>query len=152
MLEMDQGLLTVKAFLNNNLQEEKVLKDKITRLWQDVEWDWYKREGERVLYWHWTPEHDWDMDLPIRGYNEALIVYVLAAASPSHPIEKTTYDEGWARNGGIVNGGQFFGRQLPLGDALGDRYFLPTIPFWGLIPETSKTNMPIIGNRTLTTL
>jgi hypothetical protein len=40
---MIQGLLTVKAYLNESIPEEKSIMDKITQLYHDVEWDWYTR-------------------------------------------------------------------------------------------------------------
>ncbi len=54
----------------------------IDRLWHAVEWQWYTR-GEDVLYWHWSPRHGWAMNHAVRGWNECLITYVLATASPA---------------------------------------------------------------------
>lgn len=130
-----QGLLTVKAYLNNGIPLEKSIKDKITKLWQEVNWEWYTREGQDVLYWHWSPEFGWDMDLPIKGYNEALIVYVLAASSPTFPIEKSVYENGWASNGGMLNGDLFFGNSLPLGRDLGGPLFFAHYSYLGLDPR-----------------
>ena len=96
-----QGLLTVKAYLDKNMPEEDTLSQRIQELWEGVEWNWYTRGGESVLYWHWSPNFEWDMNFPIGGYNECLITYVLAASSPTYPISKDVYDLGWARNGAI---------------------------------------------------
>ncbi|MBT8210328.1 MAG: beta-glucosidase [Eudoraea sp.] len=96
-----QGLLTVKAYLDKNVPEEATLSQRIQELWEGVEWNWYTRGGELVLYWHWSPNFEWDMNFPIGGYNECLIAYVLAASSPTYPISKDAYDQGWARNGAI---------------------------------------------------
>lgn len=41
------------------------------------------------------------MNFPLEGYNEALIVYVLAASSPTYPVPASAYHNGWARGGGI---------------------------------------------------
>ena len=84
-----QGLLTVQAYFKNGNKREQQLAEKIQVLWEGVEWDWYTKNGEDVLYWHWSPEYQWEMNFPVGGYNEALIMYVLAAASPTHPIEKS---------------------------------------------------------------
>lgn len=97
-----QGMLTVKEYFKNGNEKEKELADKIDQLWREVEWDWYTR-GENVLYWHWSPTYGWDMNFPIGGYNECLVMYILAAASPTHPISKEVYDQGWALNGKIVS-------------------------------------------------
>lgn len=97
-----QGLLTVMEYFKEGNDREKQLAAKIQKLWEEVEWDWYT-QGEDVLYWHWSPEYEWEMDFPVGGYNEALIMYILAAASPTHPIEKEVYEKGWARNDSIAN-------------------------------------------------
>lgn len=93
-----QGLLTVREYFRDGNMEEQELSDKIQKLWEEVEWDWYSKNGEEVLYWHWSPNHKWEMNFPVGGYNEALIMYVLAAASPTHSVNKEVYEQGWARN------------------------------------------------------
>ena len=95
-----QGLLTARAFFDKSTNAEQELRNKITSLWEAVEWDWYTK-GENVLYWHWSPEYAWEMNFPVKGYNECLIMYVLAASSPTHPIDPEVYHQGWARAGAI---------------------------------------------------
>ncbi|UOY05852.1 beta-glucosidase [Muricauda sp. SCSIO 64092] len=99
-----QGLLTIKEYFEAGSEREKQLARNIQQLWEEVEWDWYTQNGQDGLYWHWSPNFGWDMDFFVRGYNETLIMYVLAASSPTHPISKKAYDVGWARNGDISNG------------------------------------------------
>lgn len=98
-----QGLLCVRQYFRNGSPAEQVLSERIDRLWRGVEWDWYQRGGQNALYWHWSPDRGWAMNFPIEGYNECLIAYVLAAASPTHPIPAAAYHEGWARGGRIKN-------------------------------------------------
>jgi hypothetical protein len=106
---MIQGLLTVaEYFKNGNEAEQKLIAD-INRLWEEVEWDWYSKGGQDVLYWHWSPNYGWEMNFPVGGYNECLIMYVLAASSPTHPIKPSVYDKGWARNGAIKTDTVFYG-------------------------------------------
>ncbi|PNW27504.1 beta-glucosidase [Formosa algae] len=109
-----QGLLTVSEYFDGDTEEEKELISKIDTLYKTVEWDWYTKDGEDVLYWHWSPEYGWDMNMPVQGYNECLIMYVLAAASPTHPISKSVYEQGWARNGGIVSSKTYYDEDLVL--------------------------------------
>ncbi len=109
-----QGLLTVKEYFKNGTEREKQLVNDIDKLWQDVEWDWYTKNGEDVLYWHWSPNYAWEMNFPVGGYNECLIMYVLAAASPTHPIKKSVYDKGWARDGKIVSKDMMYDMPLVL--------------------------------------
>ena len=98
-----QGLLTVAEYFKDGNEADKQLVSDINELWREVEWDWYTRSGENVLYWHWSPNYGWEMDFPVKGYNECLIMYILAASSPTHSIEPEVYEEGWARGGAITN-------------------------------------------------
>ena len=98
-----QGLLCVRQYFRNGSPAEQALAERIDRLWRGVEWDWYQRGGQNVLYWHWSPDRGWAMNFPIEGYNECLITYVLAASSPTHPIPAMVYHDGWARGGRIKN-------------------------------------------------
>lgn len=110
---MVQGLLTVRQYFRDGNEEEQQLADKIDELWRDVEWDWYT-QGKDVLYWHWSPNHAWEMNFPVGGYNECLIMYVLAAASPTHSIDPAVYHEGWARKGNIETDREYLGYDLVL--------------------------------------
>ncbi|RUA29394.1 MAG: hypothetical protein DSY77_15110 [Bacteroidetes bacterium] len=132
---MIQGLLTVRQYLNETNAQELAIINQITTLWEEVEWDWFTKGGEDVLYWHWSPQNEWAMNLPIRGWNESLIIYVLAASSPTHSIEKSVYDAGWARSGGIVNGNSFYDITLPLGEDRGGPLFFAHYSFLGLDPR-----------------
>lgn len=109
-----QGLLTVSEYFKDGNKQEQQLVAKIDKLWKDVEWNWYTKGGEDVLYWHWSPEYGWDMNFPVGGYNECLIMYVLASASPTHPISKEVYEKGWARNGAIVSKDSYYDEELVL--------------------------------------
>lgn len=130
-----QGLLTVRQYLDPKNTTEKALIDRITVLWETVEWDWFTKDGEEVLYWHWSPDYNWEMNMQIRGYNEALIIYVLAAASPTHSIDPSVYHKGWAREGGIANGRKFYDITLPLGYDYGGPLFFAHYSFLGLDPR-----------------
>ncbi len=96
-----QGLLTIRQYLHPENEEEAELQDRITRLCDEVEWDWHQKGGEPVLYWHWSPDREWEMNYQIQGYNECLITYVLGASSKTYPISEDAYHQGWARGGAI---------------------------------------------------
>ncbi|MDR1402286.1 MAG: beta-glucosidase [Tannerellaceae bacterium] len=95
-----QGLLCVRQYFSEGNENEKALAAKINGLWQEMEWNWYLN-GKDVLYWHWSPEYEWEMNFPLQGYNECLIAYVLAASSPTYPVPASAYRNGWARGGEI---------------------------------------------------
>lgn len=131
-----EGLLTARAYFDGGDAAEERLRGDITRLWEAVEWDFFTREGtERVLYWHWSPDKGWTMNMPVRGWNEALIVYVLAASSPTHPIDREVYAAGWAQNGAMRNGRMFYDTLLPLGENFGGPLFWVHYSFLGLDPR-----------------
>ncbi|WP_298115007.1 glucoamylase family protein [Flavobacterium sp.] len=103
-----QGLITVREYFKNGTAEEQALAQKADDLWKGVEWDWYTK-GENALYWHWSPNYGWEMNFKLEGYNECLITYVMAAASPTHPISTLAYNQAWARNGAIQNASTRYG-------------------------------------------
>lgn len=103
-----QGLLTVSEYFKDGNPLEKALSERIEKLYEEVEWNWYTN-GKNVLYWHWSPNFGWEMNFPVGGYNECLIMYVLAASSPTHPISKAVYDEGWAKSGAIKKDTIYYG-------------------------------------------
>lgn len=104
---LTQGLITVREYFKNGNEQEKALAAKIDKLWREVDWNWYTK-GQNVLYWHWSPEYKWEMNFPIGGYNECLITYVMAAASPTHSIKPEVYYQGWARNDSIKTDRVFY--------------------------------------------
>lgn len=129
-----QGLLAVRAYFSANTADEVVLRQKITGIWEAVNWNWYRKQDESVIYWHWSPNHDFRINLPVRGFNESLIVYVLAAASPTNAVPTRTYHEGWAGSN-YENGRTYFGTQLPLGPRRGGPLFFTHYSFMGLDPR-----------------
>lgn len=135
-----QGLLTFRQYLNPAVSGEASLINRINVLWQGVEWDWYTKDGEDVLYWHWSPDKDWIMNHQIRGHNETLITYVLAAASSTHTIDASVYHNGYARNGAMQNGKTFYDITLPLGEDYGGPLFFSHYSFLGLDPRNLEDN------------
>ena len=109
-----QGLLAVRQYLADGSEAEKRLAGRIDRLWREIEWDWFRKDNQNVLYWHWSPNFGWKMNHQVRGYNECLISYVLAASSPTHSIPAEVYHEGWARKGGIAKKTKSGGLSLSL--------------------------------------
>ncbi|QCR22249.1 glucoamylase family protein [Pontibacter sp. SGAir0037] len=130
-----QGLLTARQFFNGTDPAEAALRADINTLWREVEWSFFRKSNEQVLYWHWSPDYQWEMNMPVKGWNEALVTYVLAAASPTHAIPKSVYDAGWAMSGGMRNGNTYQGITLPLGPANGGPLFFSHYSFLGINPN-----------------
>lgn len=131
-----QGLLAAQQYFTGGTEREQALADRIDALWRTVEWSWYCN-GQPILYWHWSPEYAWEMNFPVRGYNECLIMYLLAAASPTHPIGPEVYTKGWAEDGAIVSPHETEGRSLRLRYQGGDAgpLFWAHYSFLGLDPR-----------------
>lgn len=127
---MVQGLLTVRQYFREGSEREKSLAERIDKLWNAVEFDWHSKGGKNVLYWHWSPNFGWEMDFPVTGYNECMIMYVLAAASPTHSISPDVYHKGWNRGGAIKSDSshQAFGHHLALRHNGAEQYGGPL--FW----------------------
>jgi hypothetical protein len=133
-----QGLLTVRQYFNADNPVENELRNRINGIWSEVEWDWFTRGGEEVLYWHWSPNNGWAMNFPLRGYNECLITYVLAASSTRYPVPASVYHRGWAQSNFFLNGKEFYGHKLPLGFDNGGPLFFSHYSFLGLDPRGLK--------------
>jgi len=133
-----QGLLTVREYLDTNDTREQAIIEKINQLWEAVEWTWYTKNGEKQLYWHWSPDREFAINLRIRGHNETQIVYILAAASPTHPIDLETYQNGYARNGQMQNGNTYYQKTLALGPNFGGPLFFSHYSYLGLDPRNLK--------------
>ena len=93
-----QGLLTARQYYTGDGEEETRLRANITQLWEDVNWNWYRKTNGDVIFWHWSPNNGFAINLPIRGFNESQIVYLLAIAAPNEAFDvpATLYHTGWA--------------------------------------------------------
>jgi hypothetical protein len=149
-----EGLLTARAYFHGPSPQETVLYQQITRLWQGVEWDWYRKspEGE-AIYWHWSPDWTWHINHRLTGFNEVMIVYLLAIASPTHALPADFYYSGWAGQseaavnyrrgwGGntdgdhYANGHTYFGIKLDVGVGRGGPLFFTHYSYMGFDPHS----------------
>jgi exo beta-1,2-glucooligosaccharide sophorohydrolase (non-reducing end) len=127
-----QGLLAARQYFRGESDPERRLYSRITRLWETVEWDWYRRtpDGD-ALYWHWSPQWSWYLNHRITGWNETMIVYLLAIASPTHPVPASLYYTGWASDPNYVNRHTFYGIKLFVGGDRGGPLFFTQYSFMG---------------------
>jgi len=135
---MMQGLLCARQFFNSTTDANEInLRAAINNLYNGVDWNWYRQNGQNVLYWNWSPDYGWAINVRVGGWDEALITYVLAASSnvDSSTIPKIVYDNGWAGNGGMKNGNSYYGIPLPLGPAFGGPLFFAHYSFLGINPH-----------------
>ena len=132
------GLLCAREYFNQNNPVENELRGKIGWLWGEADWNWHTRGGLDLLYWHWSPNNDWAMNFELRGWNETLITYILAASSPNYAINPRVYHKCWAESNHFYNGKEFYGIRLPLGFDYGGPLFFSQYSFLGLDPHGLK--------------
>lgn len=136
-----QGLVCVKQYFKNGNTKEKAVSALADELWKGIDFKFYTN-NQNVLYWHWSANYQWKMNLPVHGYNECLIMYVMGAASPNHGINKKVYDEGWAMDGKIESPSSY--KNIPLqfvhqGNAIhGGPLFWAHYSYLGLNPNGLK--------------
>lgn len=131
-----QGLLCARQYFNGNNPVEKGLRARINGLWNDIEWNWFTKGGQNILYWHWSPNNGWAMDFPVKGFNECLIMYVLAASQEGkYAVPADVYHRGWAESNFFINKRKFYGYTLPLGFDYGGPLFFSQYSFLGLDPR-----------------
>ena len=130
-----QGLLCARAYFDRDAPEEKRIRDRITYLWSEAEWDWYTQGTRTALTWHWSATNGFALNHPVRGWNECLIAYVLAASAPRYPMVAEAYHEGWVQSRQFVNGRSFEGVELPLGPDAGGPLFFTHYSFCSIDPR-----------------
>lgn len=134
-----QGLLAARQYFDANTPLENALRTVITGLWEDVEWDWFRKNNSSVLFWHWSPNYAWQMNFPLRGFFEAQIVYILAVASPTHPVPASLYHTGWT-GGNYFNGSQVYGYPVYCGPYGGGPMFFAHYSYLGFDPRGRRDN------------
>jgi hypothetical protein len=153
---MIQGLLTARGYFTRKNSREQSLGKRITALWEAVEWDWYRMSPDSpYLYWHWSPQWGFQMQHPLIGFNETLATYLLAMASPTHPVPASLYYSGWAsqdaraqryREGWsgspdgklFANGRTYFGIELDVGVGSGGPLFFTHYMFMAFDPRVLR--------------
>jgi hypothetical protein len=148
-----QGLLTARSYFNRDNDKEKVIRDKITSIWEKTEWDWYRQYPDsKFLYWHWSPDQAWIINHNLVGWNETMVTYLLAIASPTHSVPASMYYSGWANQdstgikyrsgwGGTMegskysNGNTYYGIKLDVGVSNGGPLFFTHYSYLGYDPH-----------------
>ncbi len=130
-----EGLLTVREYFEGTTAEEIALRNKITAMWEAIDWNWYRKQNQNVIYWHWSPNFNFAINLPVRGFNETHMVYLLALSSPTMPVPPNLYTQGWAGNPNYVNGGTYYGYKLDVGFGNGGPLFFSHYSYIGFDPR-----------------
>jgi len=151
-----QGLLAARQYFNRDNAGEREIRETITNLWKTVEWDWYRQGPDpNFLYWHWSPDHGFYIHHPLIGWNETMIIYLLAIASPTHSVPASMfhtgfasqdelavmYRQGWGRTtqgDHYTNGNTYYGRKLDVGVGSGGELFFTHYSFLGFDPRGKR--------------
>jgi hypothetical protein len=88
------GALAAAEYFVARDSRETEIRSLVKLLYERIDWAWMLN-GQDTLCHGWRPEHGF---LPYhwQGYDEALILYLLALVSPTHPIAPACY-EAWCR-------------------------------------------------------
>jgi hypothetical protein len=130
------GLLTAKEYFKGNSLPERYFQKRVQQMWDAADWNWHSNGSNKILYWHWSPYNNFDMNFPVFGYDEALITYIVAAASPGHAISKELYENSWVKGGGWKNGKTYYNYVLPLGNYdRGGPLFFEQYTYMGIDPN-----------------
>ncbi|WP_205412273.1 glucoamylase family protein [Sphingomonas crusticola] len=150
---MMQGLLSARQYFTHNTPAEREIRDTITRFWRDIDWNWYRNGPDsKVLYWHWSPDYGFYIHHPLIGWNESMIAYVLAIASPTHAVPASLWHSGWAGQNALgveyrrrwsrttqgdqfTNGNSYYGIKLDVGEGNGSDLFFTHFSFMGFDPR-----------------
>ena len=148
-----EGLLTARQYFDRDSAAERRLRADITAMWESVDWDWYRNGPDGLfLYWHWSPDHGFRIHHPLIGWNETLIVYLLAIASPTHAAPASLWHSGWASQSDLAvayrrgwsrtregdhftNGNSYYGIPLAVGEGNGAELFFTQFSFNGFDPR-----------------
>ena len=138
------GLLTADAYFNKNTLPERYFRKRVAQMWAAADWNWHSKGTDKLLYWHWSPHNDFQMNFPVIGYDEALITYIIAASSPNHGIPKELYENSWVKNNSWKNGNTYYGYKLPLGNFdKGGPLFFEQYTYMGINPNGLKDDQGI---------
>ena len=87
------GILSARQYFDGNSEEERRIRELADQLYRRVEWDWTLNDEGRMSM-GWRPDRRF-IPAQWRGYNEAMILLVLAMGSPTHPLPDDAWDR-WA--------------------------------------------------------
>jgi hypothetical protein len=136
---MMEGLLAARQYFKQDGPSGQELYQRITKLWRGVDWNWFRATPQHdALYWHWSPEYSFHIANRLTGWNEVMITYLDAIASPTHGIPATDYFSGWvgeAIGNPYANGKSYFGIKLDVGGNTGGPLFFTDYSFMGFDPR-----------------
>ncbi len=86
------GVLFAQSYFDGENGREAAIRAYADSLYRRVEWPWFQRGKAPLLTMGWRPERGGFGEAAYEGLNEAMILYVLALGSPTHPIDTNVWD------------------------------------------------------------
>lgn len=83
------GMLAAAAYYRRETAQEDEIRRLADSLYRKTDWQWMQN-GEAAVSHGWMPEKGF-LRYRWKGYDEALIVYLLGLGSPSHPLPLESY-------------------------------------------------------------
>ncbi len=141
------GVLFTQSYFDRDNATEREIRELAENIYRRVDWTFVQRRnstipsanggGPEAIAMGWYPErgegdagdfgtHDWV------GYNEAMLVYILAVGSPTHPVSKAAWDESWAANLGKTWGEYYGYKHLQFEPLFGHQYSHVWVDFRGI--------------------
>lgn len=94
------GALTCRQYFTGADAVESEIRQIATDLYNAADWQFVRRNtaGDTLqnLSWWWSPTYGFQNGGRVTGFNEAMIVYLLALGSPTHAVPASVYHQGWA--------------------------------------------------------
>jgi hypothetical protein len=123
------GVLFCQSYFDSAEPQDLEIRKLADEIYRRVDWTWAQRRPPAVAL-AWTPEegfsrHDWE------GYNEAMIVYLLALGSPTHPVGERAWPR-WTRTYGGFWGPLYGETYLAFGPLFGHQYSHVWVDFRGI--------------------
>lgn len=129
------GVLFAQSYYDRDIPREREIRDLADQFYRRIDWNWMKAHGP-WLSMGWSPP---DSFIPTdwKGYNEGLILYLLALASPTHPLPASTWRQWTATYEG--QWGEFQGhRLLNFAPLFGHQYTESWVDFRGLRDDFNR--------------
>jgi hypothetical protein len=121
------GVLFCREYFEGADSIEAAIRAYADSLYLRTDWAWAQRTPPLVNM-GWTPENGWQ-PLDWRGYNEAMLIYILALGSPTHPVDST----GWGAWASTYQWGTYHGQShLGFAPLFGHHYTHVWIDFRGI--------------------
>jgi len=127
------GVLCAESYFDRDSPAESALRRMADSLYRRVDWTW-SAEGRPGIMLGWTPEHGADRN-SWHGYNEAMIMYILALGSPTHPVEPGVWNY-WTSS---YVWGKYYGREfVSFGPLFGHQYSHCWVDYRGIYDRYMK--------------